>query len=712
MMNIYGNVDLALITEEVVEGVTAGQQHQDILVVDFAKAVSKPRTKRIDVDAQVAASVPNGTTISTAPAPVSEGQVEVILDIEHRPWAYVTQPGAFRRIVMNLVGNALKYTPRGWIKVSLEVRNTGEGGLPATTVRSPEHDVATDMIVLTVSDTGKGISPEYLRTRLFTAFAQEDHLASGTGLGLSLVRSILKMLNGDINISSTPGSGTKVVVTVPMIPQGSSQSGSSSGTPSTGGSGTDKIAGDSLAAIRSFASDKQIAVYGAAHEDRCHVINGLDVTKTFYNKLENYLVQWFNLTVVHWTPDTNSEIIIVDEVDLPSLLAATKHSREMVILVSCHYASRPSLIREYGDQGRVDFVSKPFGPYKLARALCLCLDRIAATKVSGLETIHEPVQPMIPDTLSDAVVERATLSSQGVSVNIMEADGVIGKYDSPNANMAMRRTGVNTPESMSSGDHFSHNSEHNEFPFELTPSSDQVSSPGLASRPALRDRRTMSPTTSEMQSIAEAMKCTTFPMTTAGTQATSGLSGPPFVKTAAATAPIWTPREPRLLLVDDNVINLRLLQTFMKKRKYNDVSSAKDGLEAVQTFESALASSQPPDIIFLDISMPIMDGFEAARRIRALEESHAAEVAVDERPASALIIALTGLASGNDQSEAFLAGVDLYMTKPVSFKEVGRLLDNWMQNGGAGEQGVPRGAVTGRTMAGDQEVGAVGKGDV
>ena len=42
-----------------------------------------------------------------------------------------------------------------------------------------------------------------------------------------------------------------------------------------------------------------------------------------------------------------------------------------------------------------------------------------------------------------------------------------------------------------------------------------------------------------------------------------------------------------------------------------------------------------------------------------------------------MIIALTGLASGRDQSEGFLAGCDVYMTKPVSFKEVGKLLDNW-----------------------------------
>jgi DNA-binding response OmpR family regulator len=45
-----------------------------------------------------------------------------------------------------------------------------------------------------------------------------------------------------------------------------------------------------------------------------------------------------------------------------------------------------------------------------------------------------------------------------------------------------------------------------------------------------------------------------------------------------------------------------------------------------------------------------------------------------------MIIALTKLASGRDQSEGFLAGFDIYMTKPVSFKDVGKLLDSWEAN--------------------------------
>ena len=89
-----------------------------------------------------------------------------------------------------------------------------------------------------------------------------------------------------------------------------------------------------------------------------------------------------------------------------------------------------------------------------------------------------------------------------------------------------------------------------------------------------------------------------------------------------------------------------------------------------------------------------MNGFEATRAIRDVEESRAQGKRKDApttttdniRPPSsspALIIALTGLASSRDQSEAFTSGVDLFMTKPVSFKEVGRLLDNWEAHGGA-----------------------------
>lgn len=77
-----------------------------------------------------------------------------------------------------------------------------------------------------------------------------------------------------------------------------------------------------------------------------------------------------------------------------------------------------------------------------------------------------------------------------------------------------------------------------------------------------------------------------------------------------------------------------------------------------------------------------MNGFEATRAIRDVEEARSHNEQDGKERSPALIIALTGLASNRDQSEAFTSGVDLFMTKPVSFKEVGRLLDNWEAHGG------------------------------
>jgi len=139
----------------------------------------------------------------------------------------------------------------------------------------------------------------------------------------------------------------------------------------------------------------------------------------------------------------------------------------------------------------------------------------------------------------------------------------------------------------------------------------------------------------------------------------------------------------------------------MRKRKYDIIDEAENGLEAVNKFNDR---EEGYDIIFMDISMPVLDGFGATRQIRAIEESRRRKAfdldgAVDriiEKPGDvaglerltagidgrtpALVIALTGLASSSDQNEAFKSGIDLFLTKPVAFKEVGKLLDNWEAN--------------------------------
>ena len=140
-------------------------------------------------------------------------EVELVLDIQGpAKWTFSTQPGAVRRIVMNLFGNALKYTKHGYINVSLRVVSQGSQRGDQT-VKFDQRDKPT-LVRLTVTDTGQGISPEYLRTKIFTPFAQENAKSAGTGLGLSIIRNIVNMLQGEIDIKSILNVGTIVIVTL------------------------------------------------------------------------------------------------------------------------------------------------------------------------------------------------------------------------------------------------------------------------------------------------------------------------------------------------------------------------------------------------------------------------------------------------------------------------------------------------------------------
>lgn len=126
-----------------------------------------------------------------------------------------------------------------------------------------------------------------------------------------------------------------------------------------------------------------------------------------------------------------------------------------------------------------------------------------------------------------------------------------------------------------------------------------------------------------------------------------------------------TTRKPVLLLVEVNYINLKLLETFTKKNNY-EYDTAENGLLALQAFQN---TRNLYDIIFMDISMPVMNGIDSARGIRKLEKERG------QKPA--MIIALTGLASASVRQEAFSSGINFFLTKPVSFNELRKFLNDW-----------------------------------
>ena len=118
------------------------------------------------------------------------------------PERITTDPARLRQILVNLLGNAVKFTERGAVRV---------------TVRCLGNDAGTAKMQFAVSDTGIGIPPGKIRD-LFQPFVQVDTSATrrygGTGLGLAISKRLARALNGDIEVASEPGLGSTFTLTI------------------------------------------------------------------------------------------------------------------------------------------------------------------------------------------------------------------------------------------------------------------------------------------------------------------------------------------------------------------------------------------------------------------------------------------------------------------------------------------------------------------
>ncbi len=123
--------------------------------------------------------------------------IELILDIGHHVHdTFIGDPVRLRQILFNLLGNAIKFTEEGEVKLEVKTRTS-------------EKDF--DVLRFSISDTGIGISKEKIKN-LFKSFSQADSSTSrrfgGTGLGLAISKSLVEMMEGEISVDSTPGKGS------------------------------------------------------------------------------------------------------------------------------------------------------------------------------------------------------------------------------------------------------------------------------------------------------------------------------------------------------------------------------------------------------------------------------------------------------------------------------------------------------------------------
>jgi CheY-like chemotaxis protein len=106
----------------------------------------------------------------------------------------------------------------------------------------------------------------------------------------------------------------------------------------------------------------------------------------------------------------------------------------------------------------------------------------------------------------------------------------------------------------------------------------------------------------------------------------------------------------RILVVEDNLDNRRILVYRLKRIGDFEILEASNGQEALDIVQTP----PPPDLIFMDLKMPVMDGWEATRRIRDMDLGKRIP-----------IIALTAQAMAGDEQKALAAGCDDYLAKPI-----------------------------------------------
>ncbi|KAM3066328.1 hypothetical protein ACMFMG_003164 [Clarireedia jacksonii] len=517
-------LDLARMCEDSVAIVAAAHMHHNAISDEFYRVVQPPKVQSMQVIQKTR----------------SGGSVTVSVDVAYHDWNYFCSPGSLQRIIMNLVGNSLKYTLTGYIRVSLRLEDSKD---------KPSDSGKTEkMVVLQVCDTGKGISTEFLKNKLFTAFSQESSLAPGTGLGLHIVDSLVRMHHGIIDVQSQLDRGTSVTVKLPLIKATAGVTTIDSTNPSLR---------DDVAKVQTLLKKLKKPTFS---------LHGLHSTSSssVETSLYGYLTQWFGLKNSFSTGDSvNLAFINENEYReyLPCLEGDQKPSHVIIVRdIANHNHSPP---HEHISGIPMEILTVPFGPCKLTKALLACLSpRQTPPKIT----------PM-PKQLNG---------------------------------------GMSPPAS---------------------PINDQSPKPGFSS--TINDREL-----------------------------------PP--QQQSNDSPPSTGSQPKILCVDDNPINLRLLRAFFHKLNFTDITCAENGAQAFEAYRRRIEGF---DIVFMDLNMPVCDGFEATRLIRSLEKLQQS-ISTPPLPRSR-VVALTGVFSLRDTQAAEVAGIDDFLTKPMKLSALATMMREW-----------------------------------
>jgi CheY-like chemotaxis protein len=438
-------------------------------------------------------------------------EVIVVCNIEHEEnWSYFTEPGALRRIAVNLIGNALKYTKSGSVVVTLSA---------ARLVEDPQR-ISNDLssgrtLTFAVRDTGKGMSKEFMDNQLFLPFTQEDSTSShGVGLGMSIVKSLVSLLSGEIRVQSEESRGTEINVRIPMRM-------CSSDDPEKGQAATEFE--HNIQKIRD--RNLSVVMYGFPQYVR--------------DSLQTYLCDWYHCTLLEPRDDAKPDIILVDEGNKDVLKAVKKTAHAYgkhgvllsIVMVPNRLGKPMDAIDGYIKWERIP---RPLGPSNVAKGLLSCLDKLDDLRMYGENA-----------SIDRQEIQEEPQAQKATANDIKET--LPGEQYMPSLEKMQISKASQTP---------------------IVSSKSSKSSPE-PSKPSKNGEQTVAAQQVPNNSLSQKYDH----------NLSSGVI--------------------RILIVDDNALNLRLLGTFFKKNGYRDTKQAMHGREAV---EAAQRCTEGFDIIFMGLA--------------------------------------------------------------------------------------------------------------
>ncbi len=561
-----------------------------------------------------------------------ELNVQLDSNVPQQVWSDASKLG---QILTNLIGNALKFTHQGSVSLQLSAA-TG-------------CSVDKPMLALSVSDTGIGIPAEKLE-RLFRAFEQGDGTTSrrygGTGLGLSISLALARILGGDIQVSSTPGEGSRFTLLLPasrsaetaVAPVAETPAPTAAVTLISDDSGTRPVA----PAASPLADDREYI------HDGDTVMLIIEDDATFSHILSDMARQKGYRVLRAADGETGLALAqqfrprgILLDVGLPGMdgwaVLERLKARASTRNIPVHFISASDESERGLALGAVGFLTKPATRDTLETVFSHLLGAGDSPRRRVLVIDDDPIArhaivKLLAETHAE-VIEADTQSAALLVLGNQTIDCIVLDLVLPDGNGLelldkLSRSGSVPPVVV----HSARDLSHDEL-LKLREYTDSIVIKGTQSPNRLMD---------EVSLFLHAVRA-------------PKASGAPTAEKPADLA------GRHVLVVDDDMRNVFALSKALRAQGLN-VIVAQDGQKALDQLEA----HPETDWVLMDIMMPVMDGYTAMRKIR-------------ERPewARLPVLAITAKAMKGDREACLQAGANDYLTKPIDMTKLLSMMRAW-----------------------------------